>query len=83
MSVGLEAGLGAIDALGPSGELEKYYLFHAARADILFRMNRLEEAATAYRNASGLAGNRIEQDFLARRLGSVEAAMHQRQAHGS
>ncbi len=83
MSAGLEAGLQAIDALGPSGELEKYYLFHAARADILFRMDRLEEAAMAYRTASGLAGNRIEQDFLARRLASVEAAMRERQAHGS
>lgn len=83
MSTGLEAGLQAIDALGPSGELEKYYLFHGARADILFRMDRLEEAVMAYRTAAGLAGNRIEQDFLARRLASVEAAMRERQTHGS
>jgi RNA polymerase sigma-70 factor (ECF subfamily) len=83
MSAGLEQGLQAIDALGPSGELEKYYLFHAARADILFRMNRFEEAATAYRHALALAGNRIEQDFLTRRLASAEDTMRQGQAHGS
>ncbi len=83
MSVGLEDGLQAIDALGPTGELEKYYLFHAARADILFRMNRFEEAAMAYRNALALAGNRIEQDFLTRRLASAEDTLRQRQAQGS
>jgi RNA polymerase sigma-70 factor (ECF subfamily) len=81
MSVGLREGLQAIDALGPSGELEKYYLFHAARADVLFRMDRLDEAAAAYRNALALAGNRIEQDFLTRRLVSVEGKL--RHAHGS
>jgi len=83
MSVGLAEGLQAIDALGPSGELEKYYLFHAARADVLFRMSRLEEAAAAYRNALALAGNRIEQDFLRRRLAAVEETVRQCQAHGS
>jgi len=83
MSVGLQEGLQAIDALGPSGELEKYYLFHAARADVLFRMDRLDEAAAAYRNALALAGNRIEQDFLTRRLASVEDKLRERHAHGS
>src|SRR5258708_10680218 len=83
MSVGLEDGLQAIDALCPSGELDKYYLFHPARADILFRMNRFEEAAIAYRNALTLAGNRIEQDFLTRRLASCRDTGRQRQAQGS
>jgi RNA polymerase sigma-70 factor (ECF subfamily) len=83
MSVGLREGLQAIDALGPSGELEKYYLFHAARADVLLRMDRLNEAAAAYRNALALAGNRIEQDFLTRRLASVEGKLRGRHAHGS
>jgi RNA polymerase sigma-70 factor, ECF subfamily len=78
LSVGLQQGLEAIDALAASGELDKYYLFHAARADILFRMNHLEEADAAYRNASALAGNRIEQDFLARRLAAVAASMGRR-----
>ena len=61
----------------PSGELDKYYLFRAARADILLRMNRFEEAAVAYRNAFALAGNRIEQDFLTRRLTSAEPTLRQ------
>ena len=72
MSAGLEDGLKRIDALGASGELESYYLFHAARADIFRRLNRLKEAAGAYRKALALATNNIEQEFLRRRLALVE-----------
>jgi RNA polymerase sigma-70 factor (ECF subfamily) len=73
MSVGLEAGLAEIDALGASGDLDQYYLFHAARADLLRRMHRLAEAAAAYRQALALATNLVERDFLQRRLEQVEA----------
>jgi RNA polymerase sigma-70 factor (ECF subfamily) len=71
MSAGFEEGLQRIDALGASGELDRYYLFHAARADILRRMNRFEEAAQAYREALALTTNQIEQDFLKRRLSEI------------
>ena len=64
----LAEGLGLIDEL--TG-LDHYYLFHAARADILRRMGRRAEAAEAYGRALGLAGNRVEQEFLRRRLGEV------------
>jgi RNA polymerase sigma-70 factor (ECF subfamily) len=43
-------------------------LFHAARADLLRRLRRWTEAAEAYRQAAGLATNRVERDFLQRRL---------------
>ena len=72
MSVGLAEGLKQIDALGASGELDRYYLFHAARADILKRMGRREESAAAYREALSLATNGVEQNFLKRRLLSLE-----------
>ncbi len=71
MSAGFEEGLRRIDAVGLSGQLNGYYLFHAARADILRRMHRFEEAAEAYRRAMVLTANRIEQDFLARRLAAL------------
>jgi RNA polymerase sigma-70 factor, ECF subfamily len=74
MSTRLEDGLRRIDALGDSGELDHYYLFHAARADILRRMCRLDEAAEAYRTALTLATNTIEQEFLRRRLEALERA---------
>ena len=72
MSAGLEDGLHRIDALGSQGQLDNYYLFHAARADILARMRRLKESAIAYRRALDLATNRMEQEYLARRLASLE-----------
>jgi RNA polymerase sigma-70 factor (ECF subfamily) len=68
MSAGFEEGLRRIDALS---QLEDYYLFHAARADILRRMGRLEEAASAYRKALALNTNQIEQEFLKRRLKAI------------
>jgi RNA polymerase sigma-70 factor (ECF subfamily) len=75
MSAGFEEGLRRIDAIGETHELDGYYLLHAARADILRRMNRFEEASEAYRRALALATNRIEQDFLTRRLEAVAQAL--------
>jgi RNA polymerase sigma-70 factor (ECF subfamily) len=68
MSAGIEDGLKRIDDLGHTGALDQYYLFHAARADLLRRMNRYTEAASAYERAACLATNSIELDFLKRRL---------------
>ena len=62
----LAEGLERIEELG--GLLEGYYLFHAARADILRRMNRREEAVECYRRALALATNGLERDFLTRRI---------------
>ena len=72
LSAGLEEGLARIDALGASGELDGYYLFYAARADILRRMNRPLEAREAYGQALALAANRIEQEYLKRRIAETE-----------
>jgi len=60
---GPAAGLAAVDELGPAG-LHGYYLFHAARADLLHRLGRDEEAAAAYGTARGLTTNPVEQAFL-------------------
>ncbi len=75
LSAGLPEGLRRIDSLGASAALDNYYLYHAARADLLWRMKRLDESAEAYRKALALAANRMEQDFLARRLAYVEGEM--------
>lgn len=68
---GFEQGLSRADELGASGALDRYYLFHAARADLLRRLNRQVEAAEAYRRAIDLTTNTIERNFLLRRLGSI------------
>ena len=66
MSAGPEEGLKRMAGLADS--LDQYYLFHAARADLLRRLNRRVEAVDAYRRAVALATNLIEREFLNRRL---------------
>ena len=68
MSAGLVEGLRRVDDLGRSGALDRYYLFHAARADLLRRLRRWGEAADAYRRAAALATNQVEHGYLERRL---------------
>ena len=51
--------------------LEGYQHFHSARADLLRRLGRLDEAAAAYREALLLADEPLERRFLERRLAEV------------
>ena len=74
MSEGFVKGLELIDQLGKSGELNKYYLFHAARADILRRLNRKREAIEAYEKALALVTNQVEEAYLRRRLAQLPAS---------
>jgi RNA polymerase sigma-70 factor (ECF subfamily) len=60
---GPASGLAAVDDLRCSG-LDSYYLFHAARADLLRRLGRGAEAAAAYATARALTANPVEQTFL-------------------
>ncbi len=71
MSEGFVTGLSLLDQLEAEGELNGYYLLHAARADFLRRLNRADEARSAYRRALVLATNQIEQEFLKKRLASL------------
>ncbi len=48
--------------------LDRYYLYHAIRADLLRRTGRREEAERAYRAAIDRAENRAERNFLERSL---------------
>jgi len=71
MSDGPAAALPLLDALAASRELREYHLLPAARADLLRRLGRTREAATAYREALALVGNEPERRFLMRRLAEV------------
>jgi len=57
-----------LEATGAGEALQNYYLFHASRADLLRRLNRLDDAATAYTNALSLTTNLVEQNYIRRRL---------------
>ena len=71
MSEGPGRGLALIDKLGASGELERYHLFHAARADMLRRLGSVAAAADAYRRALALMANGVERAYLERRLAAL------------
>jgi RNA polymerase sigma-70 factor (ECF subfamily) len=71
MSEGFERGLTQIDRLGGESRLEKYHLLHAARGELLRRLGRLQEAATAYERALELVDNAVERRYLERRLQQV------------
>ena len=61
----IEDGLALVERLD---ELDGYHLLHAARADLLRRLDRRDEAAAAYRRALELTANEAESRYLERRL---------------
>ncbi|MES1943518.1 ECF subfamily RNA polymerase sigma-70 factor [Salinisphaera sp. PC39] len=71
MRDGPAAGLALIDALLADGELGDYQPAHAARADLLRRLDRRDEARAAYERALALTGQEPERRFLSRRLASL------------
>ena len=74
MADGAEAGLRWIERLEAGGALADYYLLHAARADLLRRAGRYEEAQQAYRQALAHNRNRAVHAYLLRRLLETESA---------
>lgn len=68
MRDGEQAGLEEIDRLLAAGELQGYHLAHAARADLLRRLGRREQAIAAYRQALALAQQGPDRQFLQSRL---------------
>jgi len=68
MAEGPERGLALIAALEAEGLLEGYHLLAAAKADLLRRLGRAGEAATAYAQALAQAGSEVERRYLRRRL---------------
>ncbi len=61
----VEHGLALIDAIEG---LEGYHYLHGARADLLRRLDRRDEAIAAYDQALALTGNETERRFYAGRL---------------
>jgi RNA polymerase sigma-70 factor (ECF subfamily) len=68
MAEGPEHGLRLIDRIEG---LDGYHHLHSARADLLRRLGRSDEAAEAYRRALELAAQPAERAFLERRLAEV------------
>ena len=71
MRDGVAAGLGLIDAILGRGDLADYHLAHAARADLLRRLGRVDDARVAYTRALALARQEPERRFLTMRLSQL------------
>jgi RNA polymerase sigma-70 factor (ECF subfamily) len=65
---GAEVGLAAVDELE---ELDAYQYLHAARADLLRRLGRNDEARAAYERALELVRSEPERRFLERRVAGL------------
>ncbi len=73
MAGGPELGLQILDESELASVLDEYHLLHSARADLLRRLQRFEEAAAAYRRALELVTNEAEREYLQARLDAVVA----------
>jgi len=71
MADGPKSGLAMIDAIEG---LDAYRHLHSARADLLRRLGRREEAAQAYARALELSRQPAERAFLERRLAEVRSS---------
>jgi RNA polymerase sigma-70 factor (ECF subfamily) len=66
-------GPGAAIAILDALDLDEYHLFHAARADLLRRLGRSDEAGIAYVRAADLATNDAERAFLAIQIAELRS----------
>jgi RNA polymerase sigma-70 factor (ECF subfamily) len=78
MVEGPRPALALVERLAATGDLERYHLLHATRADLLRRLGAPEEAAKSYARAIGLVANDAERRFLERRLREVQGTEHAR-----
>jgi RNA polymerase sigma-70 factor (ECF subfamily) len=62
-----EAALAVVDPL----ELDEYHYLHATRAELLRRLDRVEEARAAYERALQLVHSEAERRFLEQRLAEL------------
>jgi RNA polymerase sigma-70 factor (ECF subfamily) len=68
MADGPAAGLVIVERLVAAGQLDAYPYLHAARADLLRRLDRRADAVAAYRRALELTATEPERAFLERRI---------------
>jgi RNA polymerase sigma-70 factor, ECF subfamily len=65
---GAQAGLNALDTI----QLDGYHHYHAARAELLARLERVHDALAAYDRAIALTANETERRFLVTRRAAVD-----------
>jgi RNA polymerase sigma-70 factor (ECF subfamily) len=71
MADGPQVGLSLLDALGDDATLVTWHPYHAARADLLQRLDRTDDARAAYERALDLARTTPERAFIEHRLNTM------------
>jgi RNA polymerase sigma factor (sigma-70 family) len=75
---GAQAGLQMLQRLEDQEDsarlVDGFYPYHAARADLLRRLDQRQAAAEAYERAIALCGNRAERAYLQKRLAEMRAS---------
>ena len=71
MAGGVDQGLAWLDRIDARGALADYHLLPAARADLLRRAGRTNEARAAYGRALALVRNAAERAYLERRIAEL------------
>jgi predicted RNA polymerase sigma factor len=73
MADGPAAGLALVDALGAEPSLRGYHLLPSARADLLARLGRLDEARAEFERAAALTRNARQRERLLARARACAA----------
>ncbi len=68
MADGPADGLEQLDAIEHEGSLDGYRYLHSARAELLRRLGRRDEARAGFQRALELTDNAAERRFLQQRL---------------
>jgi RNA polymerase sigma-70 factor (ECF subfamily) len=74
MAEGPAAGLVLIDALASEAALKDYHLLPSARADLLAKLERFDEAEAEFERAAKMARNARDRDLLLERAAACNAA---------
>jgi RNA polymerase sigma-70 factor (ECF subfamily) len=72
MADGPVAGLEILDSIGTHPRLREWAPFHMARADLLRRLRRTEDARAAYEAALARTASESERAFVRRRLNDLQ-----------
>jgi RNA polymerase sigma factor (sigma-70 family) len=73
MAFGPAAGLELVDQLNQERSLQNYHLLPSVRADLLKKLNRLDEARVEFERAASLTRNERERDLLLERARTCTA----------
>jgi predicted RNA polymerase sigma factor len=80
MAEGPEAGLRLVDALAAEPSLRDYHLLPSARADLLVRLGRLEEAQVEFERAAAMTQNVRHRERLLERAAECGRSLDARES---